>query len=273
MYPKQEKFHEKKIPGILGVMILIVGVVVTTFLALKTTNLFQHAAPSENPNDIRITNITDSSFTVTYRTDTPVPGSVSLTSSQDPNPSVILDDRDQLSGTPHAYGVHSLTAKNLSPQTTYSFSIISGTTTFLNNGNPFAVSTAATISAKPTTQPPAAGRILTAQGNKPDEALIYITSPDGQLVSTLIKPSGLYILPLNTLRTKDLSSYATLSPETPLEILVETAQETAHAKVSAGNTNPVAPMTLSEDYDFTQTSTPIASSSAAGGFPLFSLDT
>lgn len=262
---------QRKIPGILGLLVVLIGVGITVYLAGVTTNIFQHAAPPETPQNIRITNVSDTAFTLTYQTDTALIGTMTLGSGNDTQ--TILDDRDQPSGTPKPYALHSLSAKNLSPSTTYTFSILSGTTNFLNNGQKFSVTTAASISAAPSTQSPLAGKIIASDGTVPDEALLFVTTSNAQTVSTLVQPSGVYILPINTLRTKDLSSYVQIAPTTSLELLFTGTKDTAHAVISAGTSNPIPPITLGQDYDFTQSTAPIASSSATGGFPSFSLDT
>ena len=263
--PKQHK----KIPGIVGLFVLLIGVGVTVYLAGTQTNLFQHAAPSETPQNIRLTNVTDSSFTVTYQTDSALTGTVALDDSG--NTQTILDDRDQKTGTPQAYVLHSITAKNLTPATQYAFSILSGTTTYLNNGQKFSIKTAATLTVSPSAQAPLAGKIITNQTTS-SEILIFATTSDSQTISTLADSNGLYILPLNTLRTKDLSSYAVLSPTSTLQILAVGSSDKAQAVVSIASSNPVPAMTLGESYDFTQSLEPVASSSATGGFPAFNLD-
>ncbi len=269
--PIRPPLHQRKIPGILGLLVVLFGVGLTVYLAGTTTHFFGRAAPSETPSDIRITNVTDTSFTLTYLTDGPYIGTLALDA--DTQVQTILDDRDQKSGTPQPYTVHSISAKNLQLKTHYTFSVLSGTTTFLNNGEKFSVTTGDTLSSAPSLQTPLAGKIIAADGSSPQEALIFATSSNGQTLSTLIQPSGLYILPLNTMRTKELSSYVALTPDTVVQVLVALSGAQAHALIALGNSNPVPAITLGQDYDFTLSATPIASTSAVGGFPEFSLDT
>ena len=267
MNPHQNK---KKVPGLIVLVVLLLGIGVTVYLAGTTTNWFQHAAPPENPQVIRITNITDTSFTLTYKTDTALIGTLTIGDSG--NTQTILDDRDQKSGTPHPYNLHSITAKSLQPSTPYSFSILSGATTYLNNGQKFSVTTAPSLSASPSATTPIAGKILDSSGTAPEESLVYITTSNGQTLSTLTDSDGLYILPLNTMRSKDLSTQLTLSKTDTLELLAVSPTDTAQATISVGADNPIAPILLGQVYDFTLSTTPIASSSATGGFPEFSLD-
>ncbi len=261
----------KKIPGLLGLFVVVLGLGITIYLAQKTTNFFGRAAPSETPNTIRITNISDTSFTLTYQTDASYVGTMTMgADAQDIQ--VILDDRDQTSGTPKPYALHSITAKNLKPSTSYSFSILSGNTVFLNNGQKFLVTTARSLSASPSVQTPLAGKIRSLGTTPLNEVLVFATASNGQTLSTLIDPSGLYVLPVNTMRTKDLASYLSITNTTNFELLVTSPTETAHVTISALASNPVPDVLLGQSYDFTISANPIASSSAAGGFPAFSLD-
>lgn len=266
------KLFDKRIPTLLAVIFLVVGVAVTSLLVQQGVIVFQNAAPSDVPQNIRITNMSDTSFTVTYTTDARVVGTISLMK-DGANPQVILDDRDEQSGVPKPYMLHSISAKDLSANTSYTFKILSATTTYLNGDIPFSLTTPAAISDTPSSQVPLAGKILLPDGTNPDESLIFVTTDNGQVLSTLLNPSGLYILPLNTLRTKDFTSFLTLSDHTKLQILAQNATLTSHVVVGTNGINPLPPITLSQDYDFTVSTNALATGSAHTNFPLFSSDT
>lgn len=262
----------KKIPTLVAILLLVIGVGATTILVQNTTNFFGHAAPPETPEDIRITNVTDTTFTLTYKTEAQVIGTLNLEG--EGNPQQVLDDRDQASGTPQVYSLHSITVKNLKPSTAYTFSILSGSTPFTNNGKSFAVTTGPVLSTPPSEQVPLSGRILSTDGTKPTEALVYVTTAKGQTLSTLMKPSGLYILPLNTLRSDDFSQYMTLTQDTPLQILIKSPTDQSQALILPTAINPVPAITLSQDYDFTINTSPLATSEATKlHFPSFAFDT
>lgn len=261
----------RKIPTLFAVILLVIGVIATTILVQRTTNLFSHAAPPETPEDIRITNISDTSFTLTYKTEARVIGTMNITNGDSGQ---ILDDRDQQSGIPQAYVLHSITAKNLKPDTSYSFSILSGQTTFTNGTSPFSTKTGPTLSQNPTDQIPLSGRVVNPDGTRPAEALIYVTTEKGQVLSTLLKQAGIYIIPLNLLRKSDLSDLLSLSQDSKLQVLVKSADNSSQVLVMPNDINPVPAITLSQDYDFTVSTTPIASTEAtAAKFPSFPSDT
>lgn len=263
-------FLNKKIPTVLSFLVLVFGVMVTTILVKQGVIFFGHAAPSDVPQNIRITNISDSGFTVTYTTSASVIGTVTITNNG--KPQVILDDRDQQAGVPKSYNVHSISVRNLTPQTAYSFTILSGSTTYQDGNKPFALTTQQKITDTPTEQTPLAGKILLPNGTVPSETIVFVTTSNGQLLSTLLNPSGLYILPLNTMRTKDFSSLVKFTSDSVLQILITNGSTSSQATVGMGSINPVPAIVLSQDYDFTLNTKPLATGSATK-FPSFEIAT
>ncbi len=272
---KPHPVWDKRIPTLFGLFLIIIGIAITSYLVQIGAIPWLRAAPTENPENIRITNVSNDSFTVTYTTAANVIGTVAVNQDQNiANGQVFLDDRDQATGVPTQHMVHSITVRNLKPATQYYFGITSGQTTFLNQGSPFSQKTGAEITDQPSNEDPLSGLLLTSTGNKPTEAIVYITADGGQTVSTLVKASGIYIVPLNTIRTSDESKYLKLSSDTKFQLLAISPSEQSHAIISATKRNPVPTITLSNDYDFTGSTTPVSSTSAAFiGFPVFSLNT
>lgn len=239
----------KKIPTILGVLLIFLGIVVTTFLVNQTTIFRIKAGASNVPKNVKITNITDNSFTVSYLTDESVLGSINI-GAGDKMDGTALDERDQASGAPGSYKVHSITARNLSSSTKYSFSIVSGADKFLNNNAPYSVTTGGKIDAQPSDQKPLAGKIITEIGDPPEEGIVYLNVQAGQEVSILLKNDGSYILPLNSLRDESLSSYFIFPNNALLTITVFGDSVSSTATTSLSQINPVPTITLGQNYDF-----------------------
>lgn len=258
----------KRIPTVLGLFLLAVAVLATSYLVNTGVIYFGGAAPSDNPQDVRITNVSDSSFTVTYKTSASVLGTIAVSSSGQP-PQTILDDRDEQSGIPKSYQLHSITVKKLKPATAYTFSITSGTTVYQNNGAPFSATTAPMLSTSPSATTPVTGKILDSSGNIPQEALVFVTTSGGQTLSTVVGSNGVYILPLNTMLSQDLSHPLSLTDATTLQLLAEDATTVTQAQVLLSHASPVPIMTLNNNYNFVSSTTPIASTAASLGFPSF----
>lgn len=266
----KESFWNKKIPTLLGMILIIIGIGVTTIL-VKQGGLFSiKASPSQEPRDVRISNITDSSFTVSYWTVDDATGVLSYGDSGSLGQSG-LDDRDQESGNVVNHKIHNITVRNLNPITKYYFSIISGKDTYSNNSIPFETITGNQIDTNPLQQDPMTGKIILPTGSAPKESIIYLTTQNAQVISTLVKKDGTYILPLNSLRTVDLSSYFKLEQNQIIKLLVFGDSLTSNVILSADQIRPVPTITLSSSFDFTLSKTPVASSSATTqNFPSFS---
>lgn len=259
----------KRIPTLLGLVLIIIGIATTSFLVNKGVIFVTKAGPSQDPQKIKITNISDNSFTITYTTEDKVFGSVNY-GINDTFGQTALDDRDSLSKSVVPHNIHSITLNNLDPATTYYFSITSADNKFLDNNKPFSVTTGPSISASPSAQEPATGKVLLPDSSPPHEGIVYFTSPEGQTISTLIKSDGSYILPLNSFRSSDLSSYMDLSGK-QLKMLIIGDSQSSNVTLSLGQINPVPTITLSNNYDFTTSSSPVSSDSAkiasSSGFP------
>ena len=67
-----KSFFDIKIPTVAGLLLLAVAVLATSYLVNTGVIFFGHAAPTDNPENVRITNISDTAFTVTYTTEASV---------------------------------------------------------------------------------------------------------------------------------------------------------------------------------------------------------
>src|SRR3989344_8940212 len=92
----QSSIWNKKIPGLFGIFLTTISVAITVYLVRQGVIFLTRASPTEIPKNVRVTNISDKSFTLTYATDDSVIGSLNVGTSDDTEQTV-LDDRDQLS--------------------------------------------------------------------------------------------------------------------------------------------------------------------------------
>ncbi|OGH02961.1 MAG: hypothetical protein A2798_00855 [Candidatus Levybacteria bacterium RIFCSPHIGHO2_01_FULL_37_17] len=267
----KKSFWNRRIPTLFAILVLVLGIGATTFLVQKGGYLPISATPSEEPKDVRISNITDASFTVSYFTNDRTTGAINYGTSANLGQSA-LDDRDQEFGKIESRKIHNFTIRNLSAVTKYYFVIISGKGNYTNNSSPFEVTTGPVISGEPPSQDPMSGIVIKPDGIPPEEALIYVVAEGSQVISTLTKPDGTFVLPLNSLKTSDLSSYFALELDTSFKLLSIGDGMFSNVKLSSLQAHPVPTFTLSNDYDFTIASAPQASaSSQLSGFPPFEI--
>lgn len=189
-------------------IILTVGLLVGLYLVSQQTNLFPKATPLVSPQAVKISNISDNSFTVSWVTpDKPTVGFVQY--GQSNLTETASDDRD--SGGPKPRTTHHITLKNLAPQTSYFFKISSAGQTFDNNGQSYQVTTAPTTADTPPLPQPIFGKVKTADNKPPQEAVVYVIIGEGTLLSSYTRADGNWLVTLNNARTKDLSTY--LNPQ------------------------------------------------------------
>lgn len=264
---------DKKIPTLLGIILISGGIFMTTMLTRSGVIFQSKAGPTQIPQQVRLSNISDSSFTVTYTTATPILGSVKYGTNATFG-STALDDRDQQKGTVTPFVTHYITVKNVRPSTKYLFAIVSGDNTYDNNGQPFEVTTAPQITTKPPQQNPLAGKVSLSNGSPANGTILTMIVPGSQMFSTLVTNDGTYLLPLNALLTSNLSTYYSIKPTDVINMTLTNGSESSTVKLLATQTNPVPLITLSQNYDFVSSQQPLneqtnANQSAQALFPVF----
>jgi hypothetical protein len=113
------------------------------------------------------------------------------------------------------------------------------------------------------------GKIILPDGTAPNEALVYVTMDGAQVISTLAKSDGSYILPLNSLRTSDTSTYYTFSKDANIKILATGNSLSSNASLLFNQIHPIPTITLSKNYDFKTGESPISFPVSLESFPSF----
>jgi hypothetical protein len=249
----------KRIPQSMGILVLVFSLGTIFWLSGNAILFGTKAAVGNIPKDIQVSNIDNTSFTVSYVTDSEVNGSISYGTDQKLG-RVAFDKRDISTPLPH--GIHYLTVSKLSPSTKYYFSIISGDKTFNDNSSPFEVTTAS-AAAKNTAEDKISGLATLDGGNTPSEAIAYLKSDKSQLLSSLVQPDGTYSILLNKMLKNDLSGYLDLAPETILKMRLVNQTLESSISLLAGQAKTIPPITLSKNYDFSISDSPLSGSSAS----------
>ncbi|MFZ5376497.1 MAG: fibronectin type III domain-containing protein [Patescibacteria group bacterium] len=248
---KRKSFMEKRIPTLLGMGILVVSLIAGLLFFSQGTGVFApRATPQTTPKNVRLTNITDNAFTISFYTDEATSGFVKYGESPEKINLQASDDRSQLSGVVEKNTLHHITIKGLQPGKTYYYLLgTSSNATFDNEGAAFSVTTAR----KPTTPPPANqtiyGSVVTS-GNTPAEgSVVYVTIDGVMELSALVRQSGSWAIPLSDARTKDGSNYATVTDSTPVNIFVQGKMltQTASSVTTIAEAHPVTNISLGQN--------------------------
>ncbi len=227
-----------KIPTLLGflLVVIIVGVV-----AVGSDKIFQTATKASGsiaPEKIRVVNITDTAFTVTWETGTPATGAISVDNR------VIFDDRD--TKTQEKNTAHIATARNLTPGSEYSFRVLSNG----KKNEPVRTRTAPAITVQGGNLEPAYGTVVSADKSPVRGALVFVTLDGSQTLATVTKQSGTWLIPLNLIRTQDLTGYLPVTDRMNIAITVQSQGLTTTAVTDTLNASPVPDMMLGKTYDF-----------------------
>lgn len=237
--------NKRKIPTIIGIIILALGLV-SGVLLIENQQLFRLGAePNINPKDIRISNISDSSLTITWTTDKSVQGFLLWGNSQNST------NKTAFSTTGLENFIHSVTLTSLSPETSYHFKINSGGFEFDNDGIAWQIKTAPTLTS-PTESSLIFGTILTSSGTPAKKVLVSVTVSGSSPLSTLTSAEGSWVVPISSARTQDLTSYTPLDQKQSLiEISIQAGpQGIALAQIYPESARPTPDITLGETYNF-----------------------
>lgn len=243
-----------RIPTIIGVVVLIIGLAAGVLL-VQYRQIFRLGATGDTtPKNVKISNITDVSLSVSWVTDTTTQGGI-LWGTNDK--SIDKNENDELIGTNIT---HRVTITGLSASQTISFKINSSGTIYDNNGSPWQASTGPTLSAS-TQADTISGTILGTDGKPVQNALVYAVVGNGSPLSTFTSQNGTWVIPISAARTSNLTNYITIDDASTLVGLSIDAGlgNIATAQIYPQSAKPAPAITLGQTSDFT--SLPPSSSS------------
>ena len=234
-----------KIPTIIGIIVLLIGTVAGVYF-LQTNQVFRiGAGPTVIPKNIRTSNLSGTSATISWVTEGATSGFVSWGESQKS-----LSNIEKESETDQKFFTHSITLTGLKPGTTYFYNINSEGSNFDNNGVPWQFATGPQLSANQNSNP-VTGSVLTSSGQPSKRALVYI-DVGGYLLSTLTSDAGNFVLQLANIRTSDLKQLLQINnSQTLLTVSVQAeGGETASAQIFPQSANPIPPLLLGQVKDY-----------------------
>lgn len=242
-------FMNKRIPTLLGLLILIGGLVAGIVLVNRSQVLESKAGPTESPKNVKITNKGSNTFSVSWTTDTPMTGYLKY--SEDPAKINLPagDTRDQISGTSQSYTNHYVNITGLGPNKTYYFLIGSGSQTYNDSGKPFQVRTWAQASTPP--EDVVSGKVLAADNAPVNGALIFLDVEGGETLSTISKNDGTWRLNIANSRDKEGKVLAYDPKKTLISIFAQAGTKgTATATTNTEKSKPVPDIVLGKNQNF-----------------------
>lgn len=137
---KQKRFKTKNslpLGSLLQLSILIFGLVLAVFLTDQTQKYIGRAGSSPVPKEVKILNVTPTSFAVSWLTDKPANGAIILKGV--PTEKIFFDDRLKTYTPNSLFSDHYVTLSNLTPGKTYFFIILSGKERYNNQGRDYQI--------------------------------------------------------------------------------------------------------------------------------------
>lgn len=234
----------KKFPTFVGLLILTIGAVVGVLLVQNKQIFRLGAQPSPAPKDVRITNIGEGSFTVSWITEEETSGFVDWGENQ----SLGNLATDEVAETGF---VHSTTINGLKSETTYYFKIISGGKDFDNNKIPWQTKTAPSLGASPLAKL-ISGSVVAATGSPAKGVLVFAQLAGANILSAITSEEGNWVITLSNALNQDLKSRASFNENSTLvEISVQGGPAgVATAKIYPKDARPVPPIILGQVHDF-----------------------
>ncbi|MDD4785124.1 MAG: Ig-like domain-containing protein [Candidatus Shapirobacteria bacterium] len=231
-------FKEKKIPTILGLIILIGGVFIGVFLTNKNTNFISKASGDCHPINPQITNITNNSVTISFTTESLCLSSL-VVNNQNFDNLAILD-------TTQKSKIHYFDVNNLKTSSEYEYF-------FINDGKNYKQSSYKFETAKnPVGSIPSSnlawGRVFTPNFNAASKVMVFLNIPGASPLSALVTSSGNWNISLANSFNESKSNRFIPLPNTSEEIIV-IDQDRQRTQIS-GNTsqnNPTPDIILGQN--------------------------
>jgi len=201
--------------NIIIIVILLVGLPLLVYASMQVVQLISNASASNQPRNVTMSNITTSSATITWTTDSKTTGSVVL-KENGAELSPVIDTR----GNSKRY-THFVELTDLEPAQTYSFTINSGGTNYTSSGDASFVFETAPITADTPTPNPIYGSV---SGISSDDILIFAILKDksSYAISATMPSGGNWIMDLSTFRKISDGSLIISSANTNLVLIAVT---------------------------------------------------
>ena len=251
------KKKEFTLPTLLGLFIALGGLVAGIWLVRGQLRGSLQASPEESPQKVTVTNVGDTTATISWITDKAVSGYIKFGEQGRALNSSVSDQRDQRKGEVENYFTHYMQIQGLKPQTKYQFKIGTGKGVYNYDGKPYEFSTAGVLSTEPAADV-AYGQAVTSNGEAAEGAIIYLQIPGAVTQSTIVKASGAWVIPLSKTRAATLEDIAPYDiSTTQLELRVEAGpMGSARMSLTTDKDSPAPQLVISSDETETAVQTP-----------------
>ncbi|MBU1129890.1 hypothetical protein KKE45_01050 [Patescibacteria group bacterium] len=233
---------EKKIPTVLGILILLITVFATTYLTKLTTFLSSKASSDCIPVNIQITNLTHQSADLSFLTPQECLVDVNI------NNQLISDSFQSISPKSK---IHYFQIDGLEQDSVYQYILIANGKEIKNDQ--FIIKTHLTISGSIPDSNLAWGKILQNNQKPASVAIIYLNIPGAAPMSSFITSIGNWNIPLSVSYNDQKDSWFIPPKDTDEEIIV--LSQDGQTMLLTGNTssnNPVADIIIGQGFSLNE---------------------
>lgn len=244
--------REKRIPTLIALFIIFLGISGTVFIDRFTVNLSTSAKQNQLPKEVHVTDVSERSFIVSWFSDEPTVGSVNI--SNNAFSAIYLDDLDN-DNVARPRISHYITVKNLSEDTLYNIKIISGSSKCKSKDEcpTFIQKTPQRLPAF-SSLPPVKGQAITKDNQPANGAIVYLMVGKSAPISSRIDSAGLWVIPFHNLRNQDLTDRPNLPDDEVVQITIRSSlkeEATAVIDLKSIRQNLTLPnMQLGNSYNF-----------------------
>lgn len=237
----------KRIPTLLALTLLIASIAFGIFLFNVQRSKNESEKNTFQPQNISVANITSTSATIIWHTNTPTVGKVHI------NNTTHFDDRDDPQ-KPTVGHTHFVTVENLQPGTEYKAEIENNS--IIYSEEPVLITTInAEIAEKATLNPelsPIRGTVLSSAQQPAQEAIIILNLKDASPKATYVTTAGNYILPTTKLINSSLTDTLQLPNQQPATLEVRSGNRISFAQITLPIKEHTLPsITLGKNENFT----------------------
>jgi len=235
-----------KIPTFIAISVMVLALS-AGLIFINREQIFKLSAQTDLvPNNVKVSNITGSSFTVSWITARETGGFLIWGENKNSLNQTVSDEIGTQNYT------HFVDVKNLTAGKTYYFKINSAGTLYGQDKNePWSVTTGVTLKEGDSTNPMISGSVVTATGNPAAYALVSINIEGAAPISTFTSVNGNWLIDLKQLRSDDLNNLLPVNNNTLLEILAQAGPlGVASAQIYAPAAVTTPPIILGQVNDF-----------------------
>lgn len=242
---------EKRIPTLFALFLIFAVIGLSVYIDRNQTSVLLQANQLSQPLEVHFTNISESSFTISWLTEKSVPGVVEIVQNKLNKIYFDVADKDNI---PKARQNHYIQVDGLNENTDYEVRIRAGKNCpnsvicpVYKQKTSIKLETTLNLS-------PVRGAINDENTSPLENAIVYVSVGKNAPLSGRTDKAGLYVIPLNNLRSQDLLQRPVLNDSDIVQINVNqsvTQKITSVVDIKSIRQNLTIPvMTIGNSYNF-----------------------